>query len=145
MRSIIQSVHQFTTQQTWKSRKSALHATDDTTATQIRSSEAAEIRHYHANPSLLMFSNRHLCSRSLHRLISGSASTCRRAMATARENIGGRSGTGWYSAISDHCIFRLDSLTQLYSISTPLDKSRGTPPDWGTQYQPHGWYTVTTR
>ena len=87
MRSIIQSVHQFTTQ-TWKSRNSALHAIDDTTATQIRSSEAAEIRHYHhANPSLLMFSDRHLCSRSLHRLISGSASTRRRWLRRVKRSV----------------------------------------------------------
>ena len=42
MRSIIQSVQLYTTQ-TWKYRNSALHDTDDTTATQIRSSEATEI------------------------------------------------------------------------------------------------------
>ena len=77
MRSIIQSVQRFT-KQIWLSRNSALHVTDDAAMKNIRSSETAQIRHYHENPSLLVFADRHLCSRSLPKLLAGSASTRRR-------------------------------------------------------------------
>ena len=86
MRSLTHSIYQFT-DQIWKSRNSALHDTDDATVALIRSSETAEIRHYHAHPSLLQFSDRHLCSRSLSRLLSGSASTRRRWLRRVKSSI----------------------------------------------------------
>ena len=86
MRSIIQSTHDFT-YHIWLARNSALHQKDDADLARIRSAELAEIRHYHSSPHLLRFADRHYCSRSLDRLLSGSASTRRRWLRRVKHSI----------------------------------------------------------
>ena len=86
MRSIIHSIYKYS-RAIWLSQNSAIHATDNAEAANIRSSELAEIRHYHAHPNLLQFADRHLCSRSLPRLLKGSASTRRRWLHCVKTSI----------------------------------------------------------
>ena len=76
MISIIHATHELT-YHTWLSRNSDLHQRDDAELARIRSSESAEIRHYHSSPHLLAMANRHYCSRSLDPLLLGSVSTRR--------------------------------------------------------------------
>jgi hypothetical protein len=52
MRSIISASHEFT-YATWIARNGDLHQTDDDALEKIRSTELAEIRHYHGNLNLL--------------------------------------------------------------------------------------------
>ena len=77
MQSILNGLSNFT-RQIWLTRNAHLHDKDAVAVANIRSAETAEIRHYHDNSHLLMFADRHVCSRSLSRLLTGSASTRRR-------------------------------------------------------------------
>ena len=77
MRGLLRSFHGHT-RRLWISRNSALHSHSDATLMDIRSQEVAEIKFFHNRPELLLSSDRHLCHRSLDRLLSGSSSTRRR-------------------------------------------------------------------
>ena len=137
MRTITNSIYKYT-RAIWLSRNLALHATDDAEAANIRSSELAEIRHYHANPNLLQFGDRHLCSRSLPRLLAGSASTRRRWLRRVKSSIAEYQRDGRrQSRITSFSNPILHNAPVQYK-NTQVDRSRGSPPDWGTQYRPHG-------
>ena len=86
MRQIIQATHVFT-YETWLSRNSDLHQTDDADLAAIRSAELAEIRYYHGQPHLLQSSDRHYCSRSLDKLLTSSTSTRRRWLRRVKKSI----------------------------------------------------------
>ena len=77
IRDILSKLHLFTLS-LWQERNSVLHNREDTDLRLIRSSELAEIRQFHENPSLLCLADRHFCERSLERLLQSSASTRRR-------------------------------------------------------------------
>jgi hypothetical protein len=63
----------------WEHRNEMLHTKDNTAlAASIRSTSHAEIKFYHSRPHLLQFDDRHLCDRSLTKLLDGSLSTQRR-------------------------------------------------------------------
>ena len=86
MRSIISAAHEFT-YATWIARNGDLHQTNDDTLANIRSTELAEIRHYHGNSNLLLASDRHFCTRPLDRLVSGSAATRRRWLTRVKKSV----------------------------------------------------------
>ena len=86
IRSILRGLFGFTSQ-IWLARNAHLHAKDDEAVANIRSTENAEICHYHTNPHLLIFADRHLCSRSLNQLLNGSASTRRRWLRRVKDSV----------------------------------------------------------
>ena len=71
--------HLFTfTRSIWLGRNDILHKEQDTVDTHIYSMESAELRHYHANPTLLPTSDQHYCSLPLQRLLRSRPSVRRR-------------------------------------------------------------------
>ncbi len=70
----------------WLARNQMLHAKEDEGLTSIRSTEAAEIRHYHSQPHLLKPGDQHYCTRSLEKLLNGSASTRRRWLRRVKQS-----------------------------------------------------------
>ena len=84
--SIIAATHEFT-RSIWLSRNSALHGKADDEARFNRNTEIAEIRHYHNLPHLLPLHDQHYCSRSLEKLLSGSASTRRRWLRLVKQSV----------------------------------------------------------
>jgi hypothetical protein len=66
------------TREIWLSRKKSLHNNSDELVKAIKSSEAAEIRHFHSNPHLLPTDDQHYCERSLTKLLCSSHSVRRR-------------------------------------------------------------------
>ena len=74
------------THRIWLARNQMLHAKEDEGLTSIRSTEAAEIRHYHSQPHLLKPGDQHYCTRSLEKLLNGSASTRRRWLRRVKQS-----------------------------------------------------------
>jgi hypothetical protein len=66
------------TREIWLSRNKSLHDNSDELVKAIKSSEAAEIRHFHSNPHLLPTDDQHYCERSLTKLLCSSHSVRRR-------------------------------------------------------------------
>ena len=62
----------------WTSRNQVLHSTDDEDLVTIRSGETAEITKMYGQPDLMRLADRHLCSRSLPKLLKSAPSTRRR-------------------------------------------------------------------
>jgi hypothetical protein len=78
-----------TTRDIWLSRNKSLHDCSDAIAKEIKSSELAEIRHFHSQPHLLPTGDQHYCERSLQSLLCSSYSVRRRWLKhirTARAN-----------------------------------------------------------
>ena len=74
---------------TWEHRNELLHTqASNALATTIRSATAAEIKHYHSQPHLLRYNNRHLCSQSLTNLLNGRESSQRRWLRMVKKSIG---------------------------------------------------------
>jgi hypothetical protein len=86
LRSIIEATHNFS-RSIWLSRNSALHDQADDEVRQTRDTDIAEIRFYHGRPHLLLSRDRHYCSRSLDKLITGSASTRRRWLRIVKQSM----------------------------------------------------------
>ena len=86
MRTCITAIHDHS-QRLWLARNSALHATDDDTVRDIRSSENAEIKDLYKQPHLLRAGDRHYCERSLDRLLNGPPSTRRRWLRRVKKSI----------------------------------------------------------
>ena len=86
MRPCITAIHDHS-QRLWLARNSALHATDDDTVRDIRSSENAEIKDLYKQPHLLRAGDRHYCERSLDRLLNGPPSTRRRWLRRVKKSI----------------------------------------------------------
>ena len=66
------------TRSLWLGRNNILHKDQDTVDQTINSMESAELRHYHANPTLLPTSDQHYCSLPLQRLLRSRPSVRRR-------------------------------------------------------------------
>ena len=62
----------------WLARNDVLHKEQDATESTIYTMESAELRHYHANPTLLPRSDQHYCSLPLQRLLLRSRPSVRR-------------------------------------------------------------------
>ena len=77
LRSIVNGIYEHSLR-LWKARNEMLHNKTDSDLSRVRSSETAEIISMHANPELLRFSDRYLCSRPLDTLLSSAPSTRRR-------------------------------------------------------------------
>jgi hypothetical protein len=110
MCSIISTSHEFT-YATWIARNGNLHQTDDEALENIRSTELAEIRHYHANPNLLLAPDRHYCSRPIDRLVSGSAATRRRWLARVKKSVANHTlDRSWQTRIDSFFVSHPDTV-----------------------------------
>ena len=88
IRQALHLIHEFT-RAIWLGRNAALHEHKDTADAIIYTAESAELRHYHADPTLLPTSDRHYCNISLNKLLQSNPSVRRRwlrRVRTARSN-----------------------------------------------------------
>ena len=79
----LNSLHEFT-REVWLGRNAALHEHNDTADALIYTAESAELRHFHADPSLLPSSDRHYLNLSLNKLLQSNPSVRRRWLRRVR-------------------------------------------------------------
>lgn len=86
---------------TWKHCNDLLlHTKDsDALAISIRSVLPAVIKHYHSRPHTLCFDDRHLCERSLTKLLDGSEATQRRWLRMVKKSVGAVKHQGTSQAV----------------------------------------------
>jgi hypothetical protein len=87
LRTCISAIHIFT-RTLWLARNSVLHEeTQINNLNTARTAEQVEVSYYHQRPQLLRFDDRHLCDRSLNKLLSGSSSTRRRWLRLIKSSV----------------------------------------------------------
>ena len=80
---LLQALHIFT-RSLWLGRNGVLHKDKDAVDSKVYSVESAELRHYHANPTLLPRSDQHYCNIPLQRLLQSRPSVRRRWLRRVR-------------------------------------------------------------